>query len=443
MRLSLIEIAALFARFSRLSTISLFVYAVISGTIGHGQELPKPASDSDYPSASAAKVNLGRLLFYDRILSGNYRVSCAACHSHESASSNGFLLDGEEEPGGDTLAVNSLPLWENLKPSARHAPVLFNLGHSQFTQLFSDGSVADENSTFKSPAAELPDGLQDVLAVQSLFPAVTADELVGSVDNDGKAIIHSGNADIWAELTARVQDLPEYWSHFRTAYPGLKTPKDISIADIANAISSFIAFEWRSDDAPFDRYLKGEADAMTSEQKRGMKLFYGRAECSTCHSGVFQTDHSYHNTGFPVWRFDGVLDDEETSNFDDRLGRFEVTKKAEDRYRFRTPSLRNVARTAPYGYAGSFQTLEETLTYHMAPREGLDAFTATRAGEGLTDENKMRAEALANTAAKASPKLSADELSDLIAFLRALTDETGLHGRLGKPRDVPSSLALD
>ncbi|MGI9357171.1 MAG: cytochrome-c peroxidase, partial [Rhizobiaceae bacterium] len=258
-------------------------------------ELPEPLTDEDFRAYSKAQVKLGRLLFYDRILSGTFRVSCATCHNHDRASSNGVRLDGKEEERDD-LAVNGEPVYEPFKPSAKHAPTLFNLGAKQFTRMFSDGRVERlPDGSFLSPAGnELPEGLSDVLAVQALFPAAQGNELLGKVENDLIAVAHKGNQAIWDALAKRVSGTKEYWPHFELAYPELKNADDITIVEIANAIGAFVGTEWRSDDAPFDRYLRGDEAALTGQQKRGMDWFYGKAKCDTCHSGALQTDHRFY-----------------------------------------------------------------------------------------------------------------------------------------------------
>ncbi|MEP0942507.1 MAG: cytochrome c peroxidase [Rhizobiaceae bacterium] len=408
-----------------------------------GQGLPSPIQDTDYRTASSQMVRLGQLLFYDRVLSGTYRVSCATCHNPDRAGSNGFRTDAKPEDEGDDLAINGLPLYEALKPSAKHAPALFNLGAREFTALFSDGRVAArKDGTFLSPAgAELPPGLTDVLAVQALFPAVTGDELVGTVDNEVKEVAHLGNRAVWHALATRVHSLPEYWAPFQAAYPQIEALDAVDISHIANAISAFVGDEWRSDSAPFDAYLNGEKTALSAQQINGLNLFYGKAGCSQCHAGKFQTDHGFHAVATPLWRFDVDL---EGGEFDLHKDRAELTGKDADKFRRRTPSLRNVEWTPPYGHAGSFETLEAMLRAHLDPVAGLRKFVADRLGDdpipstianqinALAERNELRSVSLSNT-----------ELDDLIAFLVSLSQPTVLAGKRGRPDEVPSSLALD
>ncbi|MEP1208716.1 MAG: cytochrome c peroxidase [Rhizobiaceae bacterium] len=446
----------------------LVIFAPLLALAGHGAEptLPKPVQDQDFRRYSAAQVKLGQLLFYDRVLSGTYRVSCATCHNPDRAGSNGFPLDRKTGFEVDDLAINGLPLYEALKPSAKHAPALFNLGAKEFTTMFGDGRVARRtDGTFLSPAGEdLPTGLQDVLAVQALFPAVTGDELVGTVDNDVKAVAHLGNNAVWQALTGRVQNLPEYWPFFQNAYPELKSLGEINITHIANALSAFVGTEWRSDTSPFDAYLRGDKAALTQSQLAGLNLFYGKAQCSSCHSGPFQTDHDFHAVATPLWRFDvdffadsgeggesgdGDGDGEGgeaggKAGFDLHLDRSELTGRDADKYRRRTPSLRNVEFSAPYGHAGSFGTLPDFVKAHLDPAEGLQGFVAERTG-GRPPPVEVAATVADLKKRNSLPPvaLSKTEFEDLIEFLKSLSQADALSGKLRRPEMVPSSLALD
>jgi len=122
--------------------------------------------------------------------------------------------------------------------------------------------------------------------------------------------------------------------------------------EVARALASYVR-SIRSGDSPFDRYLHGDRNALTEQQRRGLNLFRGKANCSACHVGPNFTDEQFHNTGV-AWR-DGVLLD---------AGRFAVTAKPEHRGAFKTPTLREVARTAPYMHDGSLATLDQVIDYY-------------------------------------------------------------------------------
>jgi len=420
-----------------------FLIAVIFPWSVWAGDHPPPLQDSGYRSFPPDQIKLGQLLFYDRILSGTYRVSCATCHHPDRASSNGLRVDRKPSVREDLLAVNGLPVYDALKPSAKHAPALFNLGAREFTVLFGDGRVSRRlDGSFVSPAgSELPKGLRDVLAVQALFPAVTGDELIGRVDNELKDIRRLGHRPVWNALAARLGDIPDYWPYFRAAFPKLASRDQISIVHVANAISAFVATEWRSDNAPFDAWLRGNTAILSESQMRGMELFYGKARCASCHSGPFQTDHDFHSVATPLW---SAVEDGLAADKDFHRDRFSQTGDDRDRFRRRTPSLRNVEWTPPYGHAGSFADLSEMLRAHLDPPAGLSSFVQRRMkGKRVPVRTAALVQEMSKRNELEPVDLTDQDFSDLIAFLHALSDEDTLPGKLGRPDEVPSALALD
>lgn len=204
---------------------------------------------------------------------------------------------------------------------------------------------------------------------------------------------------------------------------------------------------FRADRSPFDAYLRGDGEALTAAQVRGMDLFYGAAGCSGCHAGKFQTDHKYHAIAMPQI---GPGHDERFLGED--VGRQEKTLKAADRYKFRTPSLRNVELTAPYGHDGAFDSLEAVVRHHLDPVASLESYDIGQAflppredldALDLTQHNTPAVRAAIAAANELQPTaLSDTEVSDLLAFLRALTDPTSRDMRRLIPRDVPSGLVV-
>ena len=138
----------------------------------------------------------------------------------------------------------------------------------------------------------------------------------------------------------------------------------LSASDISRALASYVR-SILSGDSRFDRFIDGDRRALSPEQQDGLRVFRGKANCTACHVGPNFTDERFHNTGI-AWR-DGSLQDE---------GRSAVTGKPEDRGAFKTPTLREVARTAPYMHDGSFATLDEVVDYYDRggnPNPGVDA----------------------------------------------------------------------
>ncbi len=233
------------------------------------------------------------------------------------------------------------------------------------------------------------------------------------------------------------------------AFPDVDSAADIRFAHAANAIASFETLAWRADGSPFDRYLRGERGALSRAAQAGMRVFYApdRGNCASCHAGRFQTDHSFHAIAMPQigpGKGDGA-------GYDD-FGRERVTGSASDRYRFRVPSLRNVALTAPYGHSGAYDTLEAVIRHHLDPVASLRGYDPaqrrlpSRADLDAKDLEAMRDPAVVAALAAANElapvSLSDREVGQLIDFLHALTDPAMLDQRHLLPARVPSGLAL-
>ncbi len=326
---------------------------------------PIPVPD-DNP-VTADKVQLGRKLFFDRRLSPNNTVSCAMCHVAEQ----GFSQNELRRPVG----------FEG-RSVRRNAPTIYNTAYLE--RLFHDGRETS-------------------LENQVWAPLLANNEM--------------GNLSIGVVIE-RIQSLDDYSERFRKAFgrgPDMQT--------IGMALASYERV-LVSGDSPFDRWYYAKQDsALDSSAKRGFEIFRGKGRCVACHTvtqdfALF-TDGKFHNTGigyFATMRpvdeeFDVLLapgqverveSDLERSTGTERfrdLGRYEVTGMPEDRWRYRTPTLRNVALTAPYMHDGSLTTLRDVLDFYNrggVPNEVLDPLI-----EPLG--------------------LSAVEIEDLLAFLRSLT----------------------
>lgn len=430
--------------------------AICAATAATAGELPPPVSDAAFPEVSSAEAELGRALFYDPILSGNRNISCATCHHPRFATADGLPLGIGE--GGIGLGPERHVDPENPPEERipRNAPALFNLGAAEFTRMFHDGRVevdATRPSGMRTPMEdEMLIGFSGVLSAQTMFPVLSQDEMAGHYsENDVSQAVRmgriTGEGGAWDLLSDRVAAIDAYGAMFRAAYPDIAARRDIAFTDISNAIASFIAVEWRSDDSPFDAHLRGKAP-LEGAAARGMELFYGPAGCADCHSGPFQTDHGFHAMGVPQFgpgkaaRFERHQKD---------IGRMRVTGDPADAYRFRTPSLRNVAKTGPYGHSGAFPTLAGFLRYHIDPRAGEAAYEPLvdlPDGIGHGDAFAPLANAEERAAIRAAVELapiplSDTELAEIEAFLASLTDPVALRERMGVPESVPSGLPLD
>ncbi len=425
---------------------------------------PMPATDNDYYSVpSSAKVGLGKVLFYDKVLSGNRNTSCATCHHSLTGTGDGLALPVGE--GGKGLGVTRYTGSGNdaiHERVPRNAPHIFNLGAKEFTIMFHDGRVAVNNalpSGFTSPAGEqLPPGLDNVLAAQAMFPVTSATEMAGQVGENpvadaAAAGILAGENGVWELLAQRLRAIPEYVAMFQDAYPGqISTAEDIQFKDAANDIAAFEATAWRADNSRFDQYLRGDNDVLSADEKKGLRLFYGKANCSNCHSGAFQTDQDFHAIAMPQI---GPGKGNNSGGYNDGLedfGREAVTGNVNDRFRFRTPSLRNIALTAPYGHAGAYDSLEAMVRHHLSPVDSLFNYDASqvrmpsRADLDQQDFEVMndswRLEQIAQRNELAGISLTEQEFSNLISFLHTLTDYAFIDDRRNVPNKVPSGLML-
>ena len=416
--------------------------------------LPAPVVDTDYRAIDMAEARLGQLLFYDPILSGNKTVACATCHHPRHATSDGLSLGlGDGATGiGPKRVVDPENMPEQRIP--RNSPALFNLGAHEFTVLFHDGRIAQDPTRPSGLRTPLDDdmavGFVSLLSAQTMFPVLSPDEMAGHYgENDVSQAVRqgliTGQGGAWDIIARRVAAIDAYVDQFTAVYPHVEEADQIQFTDISNAIAAFMELEWRSDTAPFDAYLRGESE-LTDIAALGTELFYGDVGCARCHSGPFQTDHGFHALGAPqigpgkAARFESHARDE---------GRMRVTGDLADAYKFRTPSLRNVAMTGPYGHAGAHATLEAFLQSHIDPLVGLKSYDQAQAVlpdlavedfRVLGDDVEMTS--IAQAVATSPLKLEDTQIEALLAFLDSLTDTAAMAGRLGIPDTVPSGLEV-
>ena len=442
------------SRFAVLAASAMAVLA-IGPAVADELSLPAPLTDHGFRPFDERQAELGRLLYYDRILSGNRNISCGTCHNHDLATTDRLALGvGEGGEGLGEKRTTGRGADAIIKRVPRNAPALFNLGHQDITKLFHDGRLSDTDvygNGINSPAEEwLPGGLDDVVAAQSIFPLTSATEMAGQPrENEISGAANDRLDKVWSIVADRVRAIPEYGDLFTAAFDDIGGLGDISIVHIANALGAFINSEFRALDTPFDRWLAGE-DTLTPQQERGVRIFYGKGNCAACHAGPLFSDQDFHALALPpfgpgrVRPFDPQPRD---------VGRMGETDRIEDAYRFRTPMLRNVAATAPYGHNGAYPTLEGIIRHHLDPQAAFDAWTTSLVSLPFSERlspvdfavrDDVREMARVRAKVDIEPvSLSNGEIADLVAFLDALTDEASLKGRLGKPDRVPSGLPID
>ena len=253
---------------------------------------------------------------------------------------------------------------------------------------------------------------------------------------------------VWDLLAERLRLIPEYVTLFSAVYDDIETADDITYVHAANAIAAFEAAAWRCDNSPFDQYLRGDRTALSKAERQGMSLFYGKANCGSCHSGTFQTDQQFHSIG--MVQIGPGKGDEDDGHGD--FGRERVTGDPTDRYRFRTPTLRMVAQTGPWGHAGAYDSLEAVVRHHLDPATAVVAYDPSQvvmpsredldAIDFVVQSDEARRQAIVDSAEIDPVALRDDEIADLVAFLQSLTDAACLDLRRNVPRSVPSGLSL-
>lgn len=351
--------------------------------------LPPVPIPADNPM-TAEKVALGRRLFFDRRLSLNDTLSCAMCHVPEQGFANNELATAVGIEG---------------RTVRRNSPTILNVGYP--TRLFHDGR-------------------ESRLEHQVWGPLLARNEM--------------GNVSVGSVID-RIREIADYEARFETAFPG----RGLAIETLGMAIASYER-TLVAGDSPFDRwYFEKDAAAIGEEARRGFELFAGRAGCIGCHpvaeTHALFTDDRLHNTGIgyrasmldeapqrrvrisrdEVVSVDARLIAQVAEPVPDDLGLYEVTEDPDDRWKYRTPSLRNVTLTAPYMHDGSLATLRDVVDYYDSGGVPHD----------LLDPRIRRLE------------LSEAEKEDLVSFLESLTggdvDRLVADGRAAPVGDVAAA----
>lgn len=264
------------------------------------------------------KVELGKKLFFDRRLSGDGTMSCASCHVPEQGFSDGLDI---------SLSYPTTRNWRN-------SPTLINVAFSKY--LFWDGRART---------------LED----QALFPMMSAFEMNQNLDF----------------LEEEIRVVPQYAEAFKNIFGG-----DVTRERIAMAIAAFER-TLISVNAPLDRYLKGDRNALSAEEVKGMNIFTGKGKCVECHDGVNLSDDKFYALHVPenpeyqkdpritatrrfvakVYHFDDYR------NLNEDPGRYLITKDGKDWKAFKTPTLRDISKTGPYMHNGIYDTLDEVIEF--------------------------------------------------------------------------------
>ncbi len=335
----------------------------LQGASQHSAE--RPPVPGTFPPLDSAQVRLGRLLFFDPILSTNRARSCASCHSPSLG-----LSDSRTR----AMAIDSTDL-------ARNAPGLTN--------------VADQRLFFW-------DGRALSLEQQIDGPIHNKRELGGLTNRD---------------IEGRLDSIPEYRRLFRAAF-GEGRPR------YGNAKTAIAAFErtLRSSRSTVDRWWSGDSIAVPEDVRRGFNLFAGRARCSRCHFLPLTTSVVPGKFATQEFTVIGVPSDSTGLALDPDPGRYAITKKPADLHAFKAPSLRGIARSAPYMHNGAFATLRQVVRFYNR-------------GGGIGLGLKVP-----NQAPEVRPlHLTLDEERAIARFLEALSDDQQTNA---PPNRVPSGLPV-
>ena len=440
---------------SRQMTAALVILSMLCASSLKASDTSSISNRTALSTENSAKFELGRLLFFDKVLSGNKDISCATCHHPFTHSSDGLSLPLGAGALGLSVTRNAPPVAGALHRVPRNSPALFNLGEPQFVRLFHDGRIEvakDQPSGFISPAGErLPLGLDNILAAQAMFPVQSNTEMAGDVGTNAVANAAAagrltGQNGVWALLTARIAAIPDYVAHFVATFDDIDSKHDIRFVHVANSIAAFEATAFSSLNSPFDRFMRGDKNAMSANAQRGLELFYGPAGCAGCHRSYFQTDHEFHSIGIPPI---GPGKGDGPSGLDD-FGRERVTLDRADRYRFRTPSLRNVALTGPWGHSGAYNNLTAMLRHHLNPAESIANYDPSQAvlpnlmvNDDFLAVNDPAIQSALTESVDITPRVvTKTDIAYLNAFLHSLTDESMLDLRHLVPKTVPSGLPI-
>ncbi len=291
-----------------------------------------PAPADNQPTAT--RIELGKKLFFDPRLSGSNWISCATCHNPALGWSDGLPT----------------AIGDGMKVLERNTPTILNTAYNRF---------------------QFWDGRARTLEEQAIKPIIAEVEMNQDMD----------------ELIEELKAIPGYVALFEAAYPG----EGITADTIAKAIASFER-TIVSTESPFDRWQKGEENAVSDAVKRGFELFQGKARCVVCHQGFNFTDDGFHNVGLKG---------------DKDPGRYKLVKVKVLKHAFKTPTLRDVELTWPYMHDGRYQTLEEVVEHY------------NRGGDTKVVDPNIR-----------PLGLSKQEVADLVAFLKSLTGDR-------RPIEVP------
>lgn len=390
------------------------------------------------------RANLGRFLFFDRILGLKLDNACAGCHSPR----HGF---GDSQPMAIGIDNNNLVGPRRQGPrNMRRTPMVINtafypklMWNSRFIALSNDPFDNSEGLQFPPPEGLSLSDKPHLLVAQAFIPPTERNEMAG-FDFQGD------NDDMRAEVVARLNDTPNYRWLFRSVYADIGPDDPITYDHLAAAVAEF-EFSLTFADAPIDQFARGDRDAMTVAEKRGALLFFGKAGCVSCHAVSGASNEMFSDFTPHVLAVPQVAPRMTNSTFDgpganEDFGLEQITGDRTDRYKFRTSPLRNIALQPAFFHNGAFTTLEDAIAHHLDVKASVRNYSP----EGLPDDLAGPLGPMASMLARLDPRvrrtipLTAAEFANLVSFVR-----TGLLDRRATPESfatlippvLPSELA--
>ncbi|WP_242065805.1 cytochrome-c peroxidase [Moritella sp. F3] len=417
-------------------------------------------ANRDIPSITSPLANLGKKLFFSQSLGGDFDSACASCHHPTLGGADALSLPIGVESINPQVLGQGRENNSGLPVVPRNSPTIFNVALWD-SSLFWDSRVEslgkENNQNGAASGISTPDsgfGVADsnagsnLVTAQARFPVTSNEEMKTADFEDG-----SSNDVIRDHLAARLGDYDEgigeltrnqWLAEFQTAFNS--TADAEGLVTFENTVEAIGEYE-RSMvfiDSPWRNYLDGDTNALTEQQKQGALLFFNAPEdggsgCSACHSGPLLSDERHNIVAFPqigIGKGDGT-------NSDDDFGRERVTGDAQDRYNFRTPSLLNIATTAPYGHAGAFNSLERVVRHYNNPNRSINDYAndnewcqlaqfdhvanCTNLYPNVRTNGQLALDKLDNerqngTSRLPNINLNNDEIDQLVAFLESLTD---------------------
>lgn len=371
--------------------------------------------DSKY----SKRIEIGKELFETEIISGNNDMSCSVCHIDEFGSADGIPLavgtmgsgkSSERYVDGSGALVQ------------RNALSLIGRANPSFSSYFWDGKVEQEGNFTVSQLGEfISNKFNSTLAVAAIMPILERDELMGAENRFKRNDIAEEVGDKLYNNKYNAISKVIKKRFFDTSTPDMVklrekleevgiTKEEFELANIGNLLADFIENKFKCSKSKFDYYIEGDKNILTDDEKAGAVLFFGKGKCSSCHTGNLFSDFQYHSIGAPQGYFGPH------SRHRD-IGRAGVTNKAHDMYKFKTPPLIEVSKTAPYGHSGSFVSLYDVIVHHINPIEFY------KNNEEYSNADYFILGKLLNSRDKVLSAIdlhSKEEIMQIIAFLKTL-----------------------